>query len=259
MPQNSHVRSLGRKATKRLVEYFDRAYIINLEDRPDRRREVTDEFRRLGIDIPNRQVHFFTAQRETEKGGFSDAGTRGCFTSRRNVLEQASRDKLRNVLVFEDDVSFRETDASIQDQMLQELSSAAWDIVFFGYLLPADNRLKGPLLEFPGGIMGAHFYGVNGTFVDTLLRFMRESESRPPGHPDGGPMSFDGALNHVRIQTPSTRILLAVPNLAFQRSSRTDVHPTAVFDRVRFLEPFVSGVRAIKHKIRMAADKRRTR
>jgi hypothetical protein len=33
---------------KRIVECFDRSYIINLKDRVDRRREVEHEFRRLG-------------------------------------------------------------------------------------------------------------------------------------------------------------------------------------------------------------------
>jgi glycosyl transferase, family 25 len=76
---------------KQLIEYFDRAYIINLVDRPDRRRQVQREFRLAGINIPNEKVQFYTAFRPADKGRFHSVGVRGCFTSRRNVLELANR------------------------------------------------------------------------------------------------------------------------------------------------------------------------
>src|SRR5271167_60428 len=102
---------------KRIIEYFDRAYIINLEDRPDRREEVKEEFQRVGIKVPDQRVRFYTAKRLTDRAFFSDVGIRGCFTSHRDILERASQDKLRNVLVFEDDVSFRDIDGTVIDRI----------------------------------------------------------------------------------------------------------------------------------------------
>jgi glycosyl transferase family 25 len=242
---------------KRIIEYFDRAYIINLEDRHDRREEVIQEFRQLGINVPNHSVRFYTAKRLTEKGPFPDIGTRGNFTSHRNVLRLAHQDRLRNVLVFEDDVSFRDFNASLEAQILTHLARNAWDIVHFGYLLPSDTGLEGPLVNFPKGVVGAHFYAVNGAFIDPLLQFMDQCEVRPPGHPDGGPMTADGALNHIRLLIPDMRVLLAVPSLAHQRSSRTDIHPTRIFDRIVILRPLIRRARAIKHKLRMTVERSR--
>lgn len=244
---------------KQLVEYFDRAYIINLEDRPDRRKQVVQEFRHLGIDIPNQKVRFYTAKRLTDKGSFPDAGVRGCFTSHRNILELAIEDKLRNVLIFEDDVSFRSVEASLVEQIIIQLGRTSWDIVFFGYLRPPDTGLAGPLADFSEGVMGMHFYAVNGNVLGPLFQFMKDCETRPTGHPDGGPMTADGALNHIRCLTPDMRVLLAVPSLAHQRSSRTDISPPRMFDQIDALRPLLRAVRTVKHKLRMEVDRRRLR
>jgi glycosyl transferase, family 25 len=244
---------------KRIIESFDRAYIINLEDRLDRRREAEREFSRIGINVPNKTVEFYTAKRLVDKGSFPDVGTRGCFISHRGVLDRACRDKLRNVLVFEDDVSFRNVDDSLEDQILRELRGTRWDIVYFGYLSPSDTGQKGPLISLSSGVLGAHFYAVNGPFIAPLLRFMTDCERRPPGHPDGGPMPADGALNHIRRHIPEMRVLLAVPNLAHQRSSRSDITSTHLFDRITSLRPLLHRVRAIKHKLRMLADRKNFR
>jgi GR25 family glycosyltransferase involved in LPS biosynthesis len=240
---------------KQIIDYFDRCYIINLLDRTDRRRQVIKEFRRVGIDIPSERVKFHTAIRPADKGAFTDIGTRGCFISHRNVLEAAQSDRLRNVLVFEDDVSFRKVDRGFVDELIQELSKKSWDVVLFGYARPFDREdLSGPLALWPNDILGLHFYAVNGPFIGKMLQYMKECERRPRGHPDGGPMPADGAYNHVRYVNKDVTLLLSVPSLAFQRSSRTDIASTHVFDRVACLSPIIRGVRSIKHWIKAELD-----
>jgi glycosyl transferase, family 25 len=244
---------------KTIIEYFERAYIINLEDRLDRREETIREFRRLGIDAPNQSLHFYNAKRLTEKGLFPDVGTRGSFDSHKNVFELARQGRLRNVLVFEDDVSFRNVKPLVEDQIVTQLARNEWDIVHFGYLSPLDKDLEvldEPLVDFSMGVMGTHFYAVNGNFIDPLLQFMKQCEIRPPGHPDGGPMGPDGALNHIRVLIPDVRVLLAVPNLAHQRSSRSDIIQGPIFDRIVMLRPWVRWGRSIKHTLRMTVDRR---
>ena len=240
---------------KQIIEYFDRSYIINLSDRTDRRRQVKREFHRAGIDIPNQSVRFYTATRPADQGNFSDIGTRGCFTSHKNVLQLASVDRLRNVLIFEDDVSFRSVDEAVERDLLTQLSSEDWDVILFGYLSPPDESLKGPLVRWPHDVLGMHFYAVNGRFIDVMLKYMNDCESRPRDHPDGGPMPADGAYNHVRYLNPKINVLLAVPNLAHQRSSKTDIAPTHIFDRVTGLRQIVRTARTLKHYLRMQCDK----
>jgi hypothetical protein len=249
----------ARSEMRRIIEYFDRSYIINLSDRTDRRRQAEQEFRRVGTEIPNEKVRFYTATRPSEKGGFDSVGTRGCFTSHRNVLGLANRDSLRNVLVFEDDVSFRSVGDAFEEQLLAQLTREDWDLVFFAYASPPDHALKGPLTRWSNDIRGTHFYGVNGAFIRTMLLFMNECESRPQKHPAGGPMPADGAYNHVRYIIPDTKLLLSVPSLAYQRSSRTDVAPTKFVDRIFWVRPILDRSRVLKHQLRMVLDRNRLR
>jgi glycosyl transferase family 25 len=244
---------------KQIIGYFDRSYIINLSDRTDRRRQVEREFRRVGVNIPSENVRLYTAIRPTDKAGFMDIGTRGNFTSHKNVLELANRDRLRNVLIFEDDVSFRNVEGAFEQKLLTQLAREDWDVVFFGYLSPPDEGLTGPLMRWPKDILGMHFYAVNGRFIGTMLEYMNECEMRPRDHPLGGPMTADGAYNHIRYVTPNINVFLSVPNLAHQRSSRTDIASTRGFDRIVWLRPFLRSARAVKHQLRMALDKKRLR
>ncbi len=241
---------------KNLIDYFDRTYIINLPDRTDRRRSVERAFEAIGMTIPNERVRFYAAVRPSDKGNFYALGARGSFNSHRNVLKLAAADGLRNVLVFEDDIAFRSVPAIVIDNIVAHLSQENWDVVYFGYLKPRSTVLKGgPLAVWPNDTLGGHFYAVNQRFMDTMIRYMNECETRPPGHPDGGPMSRDGAFNHIRYVYPGIRVLLAVPNLAFQRSSRTDVSPTRFFDRILWLRPLASSLRSVKTHVRLLTDR----
>src|SRR5262249_3401192 len=150
---------------RQIIEYFDRAYIINLADRADRRRAVEREFRKAGIGVPNERVRFFTATRPNDKVGFKDVGTRGNFTRHRGVVELAPTDSPRRVLILEDDVSFRTVNEDFQRRILARLAQEDWDVVYFGYLFPEDDALEGPLNAWPNDILGAHFYAVNGRFI----------------------------------------------------------------------------------------------
>lgn len=239
---------------KRLIAQFDRAYIINLLDRPDRREEVKEEFDKIGLSIPNDQVRFYTATRPTERGNFHSVGARGAFTSHRNVLDQALADKLQNVLVFEDDVSFRNVGESCISQIIARLSHTDWDLIYFGYVTPSDQALAGPLIPWKDITIGTHFYAVNGRFMTRMLEHMLHSEAGPAGDPERGPTSADGIHNRMRLQDPDIRVFLSSPSLAFQRSSRTDLQPVSIYDRLPLLAPGMRVVRKIKHQMRMKLD-----
>jgi hypothetical protein len=238
-----------------IIDYFDRAYIINLKHRTDRRRQVTREFRRMGINIPNDKVLFYDAARPSEAGVFQNIGIRGAFISHRNILEVARRDNLRNVLIFEDDVSFRRTSEQLINTIVARLSEEDWDVVYFGYAQPPDGSVHEPLSVWHGDVLGAHFYGVNGRFISGMLQYLRECELRPRHHPHGGPMPLDGAYNHVRHIMPDVKLLLPSRSLAYQRSSRTDISPVKFFDRTLYLNPIVASFRATKHWMKMTADR----
>lgn len=242
---------------KSLIDYFDRAYIINLPDRTDRRRSAERQFRQIGMELPNEKVRIYSAIRPTEAGEFYSIGARGSFNSHRRVLELAAADALSNVLVFEDDVGFRKIPPTSVANIINALRETIWDVVYFGYLEPESIEGNASLRPWKNTTVGGHFYAVNGHFIEPMIRYMNECEKRPSGHPDGGPMSRDGAYNHIRYVNPDIRVFLSVPNLAFQTSSRTDIAPLHFYDRVFWLRPAMRLLRRLKTHARMIQDKGR--
>lgn len=247
------------KTLKKVIDYFDHAYVINLRDRTDRRRQVINEFQRIGIDLPSKKIDFFTAARPPDRGNFPSVGIRGCFNSHRSILQLADQNNVRNVLVFEDDVCFRDVGERFENQLVAKLDQENWDLAFLGYLKPADEALAGPLIPWRHDILGTHCYAVNGHFIRTMIKYMNDCEKRPRDHPDGGPMPVDGVYNHIRYLDRSIKLLLSVPCLAHQRNSRTDVAPGRFFDEIVWLRQLAVGMRSIKHRIRMASDRRKLR
>jgi len=241
---------------RQLIDYFDRAYIINLRDRPDRRSETIREFARIGVDVPHDKISFYTATRPSEKAEFPSLGARGSFTSHKCILGLALTAGLNNVLIFEDDVHFRTVDDRILEQILDQLRREPWDVVYFGYMQPPQGFVQTPLSCWSNDTIGGHFYGVNGTFVEQMYKYMQECETRPRDHPDGGPTFRDGAYNNVRRKFPELRVLLAGSNLATQRSSRTDLHPLKIFDRLTWTRPFVDMLRVVKNRVRSVRELR---
>ena len=236
---------------KQIVDHFDRAYIINLRERTDRRQQTIKEFAKIGIDVPSARVQFHTADRPTDRAGFPSIGARGSFTSHLKILDLARQGGLQNVLVFEDDIGFEGTATDAVERIACGLSGMDWDVVYFGRLAPGAITASEPLAAWDGPTTGGHFYGVNGAFIGRMAEFMHACESRPPGHPHGGPMFRDGAYNHVRRVMPDVRVLLANPNLATQRSSRTDLHALRVYDRVACLRPLVNALRSVKNRFQV--------
>lgn len=235
---------------KQIIDAFDRAYIINLEDRSDRRRGCEREFQKLGIEVPSEKIRFYTAIRPTEQGLFPTLGSRGSFTSHRAVLDLAIQDDLKNLLVFEDDICFRDIEPRVLEKMANELSRISWDVIYFGYEYPRIGAVEGPLIPCPGVTIGGHFYAVNGAFMREMSRYMHDCETRPSDHPDGGATFRDGAYNDRRARTREIKTFLAVPSLAGQRSSRTDLHPLKFYDRLKFMRPVVNALRMAKNRWR---------
>ena len=233
-----------------IIEYFDRTAIINLPERVDRRTETREEFKKIGWPIENEKVFFFSAIKPDTPGGFPSSGVKGCFLSHMNIIKQAKHDKLANILIMEDDIAFVSDIDKIAAEAFQELDQKEWGFLYLGHEYTSDftsgKRLE--LLTEPLPL--AHFYAVNGTIFDRFLDFLDQVLDRPPGHPEGGPMHYDGALSTFRMQNRDINTFLIVPSLAYQRSSRTDLLPPSLWDRWTFLSPLVNQMRKLKNALK---------
>ncbi|MBV6821947.1 glycosyltransferase family 25 protein [Pseudomonas sp. PD9R] len=236
-----------------VIDYFDGARIINISSRKDRRLETEEEFARNGFDIDDEKTGFFEAVTPTEGKGFPSIGVRGCFLSHLGVLEEAMRLNLKNILILEDDIQFSRRVAEYGTQAIESLEGMEWDIVYFGHPVGGDSN--SPVWkEVDQPIHLAHFYAVNGRCFAKLRDFLLQILERPPGHPDGGPMHYDAALNTLIHKDDGIRAYYFTWNLGYQRPSRTDLHALSFFDRVPLLRPVMGMLRRLK-----ARNLRRTR
>lgn len=244
----------------RITDYFARTLIVNLPKRSDRRRQMKRMLKRAGLPLNPGSVEFFVGIRPDSAGDFESVGARGCFLSHLGLLKKAQAEGAPNVLIMEDDLEIDPAFSSLTPTLVSILEREHWGFVYFGHVLkggPAASTGE-PLVPYNGPIQTAHFVGVNGTILPRLIAALETILSRPPGHPDGGPMHVDGAYSTFRGQNPDVLTLVAQPNLGRQRSSKSDIK-TQWFDGTPGLSLLSGLARSMKLKPLLTALRSRVR
>ncbi len=224
------------------ISFFDSIRVINLPERTDRRRAISIDLERFGMPLEPGKVEIFRAIRPAEAGPFPSIGTRGCFLSHLEVFKEAKAAGVSRLLVIEDDLQISRRFPQFEEAFLDVLHSKDWGIAYFGHALELPPSST-PMVVFEEPVLLAHFYGVNGAILGRLIEFLEQLLQRPLGHPDGGPMHFDGALTTFRNQNRDLLTLVANPSVGRQRSSRTDIHPLRWFDRTPVIRDLVATAR----------------
>lgn len=233
-----------------ILDYFGRVYIINVQERTDRRKGTIKELKSHGIESNSKQVVFYTTERPTDKGYFPSPGVRGCFTAHTNLMKLALEQNLDRVLVMEDDVAILDTVKQYGLEVVNQLKTVEWDIVYFGYLIPENPPQDSVLVSHSGRTRGGHFYGVNRSILPRLVQFLEGCMTRPAGHPEGGATYRDGEFNRFRNLNPDVKTYIVTPNFAIQRSSRTNLHDLSWYDRLTITRPLVEQIRLFKNMLR---------
>ena len=115
-----------------MKKYFDKIYCINLDSRPDRWEECLEEFKKIGIDDI---VERFPAIELTP-------GIAGCTKSHYEIIKLCKKNNFKNVLIFEDDVTFTNSDIiSTIDSAISQLESKnlSYDMLYLGGNLKQDK------------------------------------------------------------------------------------------------------------------------
>jgi GR25 family glycosyltransferase involved in LPS biosynthesis len=175
-----------------ILDYFEEAVYINLESRPDRKARIEERLKREGIKARRYNAAVIDPsfpRLESLVGGTSVIDPRrlgqiGCSKSHFDVVKYAKDNKLKNILIFEDDCIFVEGFRKKALTAVRELQNARygefdkhhrkgmpiqWDVLYFGgepmsrYVSISDN------LSQVGGYYCLHAYAVNSCYYDQIL------------------------------------------------------------------------------------------
>jgi glycosyl transferase family 25 len=231
-----------------LTDCFDVIYIINLESRTDRLREVSAQLAKLSLGIDGQRIRHFSAVKPPDAGDFPTLGARGCFMSHLGILQACRAGGVKRVLILEDDAYFTADFAARFDSFSARLKTDAWSVFYGGWLSvtgePPDAQRQ--TLAPDSGVIGSHMVGLQGGAIADAAAYLEAMLRRPAGDPAGGPMHVDGAYSWFRRAHPGRTTVIAVPPLSVQRPSRSDIHALPWFDRWPVLRELASLARRLK-------------
>jgi hypothetical protein len=130
-----------------------------------------------------------------------------------------------------------------------ELEGREWGFVHLGHVVPLPEEVAPGLIEFDEPVQTTHLYGVHRRVIGPLVEYLEACLVRAPGDPAGGPMHVDGAFTMFRAAHPGVLTLLAQPNMAVQRSSRSDITFRS-FEQLPGLKQAMGFARKVKRKLK---------
>lgn len=208
-------------------DYFDKIFYINLDSRPERKHAMEALFSKYGIKAErfsaiqltpeeNENLRqdgcFFRGDERPEHARY----TKSCSLSHLSVVLRAKLMGYKNVLIFEDDLIFREDileelTLSLEDLQKQE----KWDMFYIGCNPLSYKKVTDHLGESLGAL-AAHAYAVNKHFYDTILNI-------PFKHLPSTDMFY-----HTLGVNTNYRVYMALQNLAWQAPSYSTLEETQV-------------------------------
>jgi len=193
--------------------FFDRIYCISVDDRHDRRDQAKREFAAVGL---GERLEFVLVARHP------DDPAKGIFESHLLCLKMGLAAGARHILIFEDDVFFRDFDPRILDEACSHLCGLKnWDALFLGAITSGSRKIfvisgGGSLVRIQYRCL-SHAYAVNAPFAQRLLA--QEWSGIP----------YDGVLRRLNAD-----FFAVSPMCAFQGLQESD-NRTVMIDRVRRL------------------------
>lgn len=223
---------------------FDAIAIVNRIDRPDRRHDMVRLLERYGLaDDP--RVRFFPAVVSQQSVPFRRAGSHGAFLSHLTLLREAA-EKTQTILILQDDCEF------LPNEIEAYKPPANWDIFYGGYI--ASN----PENPQDSDIIGAHFMGFSPraaeVATDYLTRYLQpdfppdQQAAVQPGFDPAIRPPIDGAFVWMRRAHPE--LVTVFKMLGVQRSSRTDIGDSKIFDRIPVVRSIAERARRIRAALR---------
>jgi glycosyl transferase, family 25 len=241
---------MSENDTMRSIDYFQQIYIINLPHRADRRREVGYQLEKIGLSFSAPNICLFPAVLPNTPAGFPSIHARGLFLSHLKVLRDAYSRGFQRILILEDHINLASDFSKRIVKVAAELELYDWSIFYGGCSLEVLPELtnRGELLPiWPSeSILTSHFMGFRGPTIGEIVTFFQNLLAKSSGDYKIRPKHIDEAYNRFRQNFPYKLTLLAIPELAYIRSSNIAIHDPRWFDRMPLVNFTVTRLRRLR-------------
>ena len=239
--------------TMKLIDYFERVYIIHLPERTDRYQALSRELAAIGVDIKGPKVHLPPPPRPSEPNGFPSIGVYSNFIRHLGILKECLKDGIERVWILEDDAIFRRQlrQENEQQKLINQLEKDDWGLCYLGHAIAQSALRSHPtgLVPFKEEFLWSHCYCAHARVLPQLVQYFEETLLNPPGHPRGGRLYIDGAFNLFRRLHPDVVCLVSNPNLSSQKGSPSSLANRSWYDRATVFKPLVTAGRSLRDEL----------
>jgi len=157
-----------------LNEYFDQIYVINLDHRTDRLKEVNSLLKKYNINF-KRQSGVFLKEKYPDvlnnTTNTSSLGHLGCVLSHVNCCVDALNNNYDKILVLEDDINFipEHINSINYDKLFEEVNNVDWGLFYLGGTYNDKLHKVSTHLDRPtGSVLGTQSVGYSKTVIDKI-------------------------------------------------------------------------------------------
>nr|WP_314267660.1 glycosyltransferase family 25 protein [uncultured Moellerella sp.] len=201
--------------------FIEKIVYINLDSRPERETVLKSEFEKLKI--PQDKIIRFEAIKTTP-------GVIGCSKSHMYILEMAQRENWKNILIIEDDSSFKYDLENVirVNQYFTTLNNIHWDVAFLSANYFSVTPTIGNFVLRVHQAYGANAYIVNQHYYETLLASVRKSVRQLEAC-NGMDSTGENVMHSLAIDAlwldlmPKDTWYGIFPNFGYQRPSHSDI------------------------------------
>jgi len=192
--------------------FFERVFCISLATREDRRRQVMEQFSRVGL---SEKVEFLIVEKHPTNC------EEGIYNSHMTCLSRGLASGARHILIFEDDVVFeRFSPKALKEAVAFLQQNDDWHAFFLGCMVKSSHKTPNPAVVRIRFRTLTHAYAVHHEFAEDLV-----------AHHPWNNVAFDDLLRD--LNNPS--MFAMYPCVAFQSDASSDNNGYLPLDRFRRL------------------------
>lgn len=158
----------------KVLDFFDKAWLINLDTRPERLSRMTERMSRVGLKGCSR----YSAICPPKGKGTLGAGAYGLALTHKALFDDAIKSNIETLLLLEDDTVFRDDLLLAFKPIPAQINKMGWDVLFLGHRIMGQVTSVSDDLVWTPGVCQTHMVAFHCRAFEKL-RGMADKADRP--------------------------------------------------------------------------------